>query len=323
VALAEARAAARAERDWATADELKARLEAAGWRVIDRGPGFELEPARLPDVVEDGQTSYGTVDSVPSLQEQPDGSAATVVVVAGVRTEQVPATLQALADHSPADTQVVVVAERGMPIDGPYDELIRTAAAFGPGDAISVALRRATGTIVIVLEPGQLPLADIVTPLRQRFDDPGIAIAGSHGLRSADLHRYQAAEAGDVTTLASGCYAFRRADAIERGPIDGRLQLPDSVAAWWGLRLRDEGPHAEPRRAVALDLPLQPRGDSAPTSEADARRARRDAYRISDRFRACRWLAADLPPEWRLVGDGAEHDDHGDAADEGRHTDPA
>ena len=323
MALAEQRAAARAEHDWATADELKSRLEAAGWQVTDSGTAFELAPIRPPDIVEQGQTFHGSVDSVPSLLHQPDNGEASVVVVLGDGSEPAEATLAALAEHSPPGTQVLVVAERGLVVEGACDEVIRTAGPFSPGDAVSAALRRATGNTIIVLDPRQLPRGDIIGPVRAALDDPSVAIAGSEGLWSLDLHRYQPAGNGEVTTVGSGCYAFRRADGIARGPLDGRLQLPVSVASWWGLRLRDEGPAAQPRRAIAIDLPLQPCGGAVPSSDDEARRARRDAYRISDQFRGCRWLAAELPPQGRLVGDGADGDDHHDAADEGGHTEPA
>ena len=47
VALAEARARARAMKDFATADALRARLAAAGWTVVDEsGGGWRLLPAR-------------------------------------------------------------------------------------------------------------------------------------------------------------------------------------------------------------------------------------------------------------------------------------
>ncbi len=109
----------------------------------------------------------------------------------------------------------------------------------------------------MVIDPGVVLRADPIPALAEALADAAVAIAGREGLLSADMQRYHPAGLGDVTTLRSGCYAFRRADAVERGPIDGRLHLPGSVAAWWGLRLRDEGPARPPRRAVALELPVE------------------------------------------------------------------
>ena len=42
VALADARAAAKAARDWARADELRAQIDAAGWTVVDTRDGAKL-----------------------------------------------------------------------------------------------------------------------------------------------------------------------------------------------------------------------------------------------------------------------------------------
>ena len=42
VALADARAAAKAARDWARADELRAQIDAAGWTVTDTPNGVKL-----------------------------------------------------------------------------------------------------------------------------------------------------------------------------------------------------------------------------------------------------------------------------------------
>ena len=42
-ALAEARAAARAAKNWAEADRLRAELHAAGWEMEDRADGYRAE----------------------------------------------------------------------------------------------------------------------------------------------------------------------------------------------------------------------------------------------------------------------------------------
>ena len=50
MALADARAIARAERDWARADALRARIDEAGWKVEDAGFSYALTPAAPPDL---------------------------------------------------------------------------------------------------------------------------------------------------------------------------------------------------------------------------------------------------------------------------------
>src|SRR5689334_6998263 len=76
------RAAARAARNWAEADRLRGEIEAAGWKVVDRGTDFALEPAAPATVEDGGLLRYGASVAVPSrLDEAPTGLA-TVVIVA-------------------------------------------------------------------------------------------------------------------------------------------------------------------------------------------------------------------------------------------------
>jgi hypothetical protein len=320
ITLAEDRASARAAREWSSADELKARIEAAGWRVVDDGTAFTLHPTRPPDVVEEGQTLYGAVESVPSRLAEPNSAEVTVVIIATGDTASPNASLDALQAHCAAGTEVLAVVDGSVAVTAPTAEVIRTVEPFSPGDALQAALQRATGAVIVVLEPECLPVGDILSPLAEALGDPSVGIAAIDGLLSVDLHRYGPAALGDVTTVRSGCYAFRRADAITRGPIDGRLGLRGSVAAWWGLLLRDEGAETPPRRALVIELPLQRPGEEAALPDDHARRARRDGYRIADRFRGHDWLASDVPPQGRLVGDGAHEHDHDDDTDEAGDT---
>lgn len=322
IALADERAAARVLRDYRTADELKARIEAAGWRVMDFGAGYDLEPARPADLSDGEHTFYGAVDSVPSRLDEPATATATAIVIADGTTSP-DAALEALARTVPADTQVLSLVGPGSTVTGPADEVISTAVAFGAGDALQAALRRAVGEVVVMLEPERPPSGDIVTPSVEALADPSVAIVAGEGLHSVDLHRYHPAERGDATTVASGAYAFRRAELIERGPVDGRLKLRGSVAAWLGLLLRDEGPGTAPRRAVIVDLQLGQMTTEPPLAEDHARLARRDGYRVADRFRAQGWLAGEQLEDQRVVGDGSDDGQAHDHADEPGQADQA
>ena len=79
---AHARASAREARDWAEADRLRAEIEAAGWKIADRGTDFALTPAVAPDLAEGGRVRYGSSASVPSRLDDALSGVATVVLVA-------------------------------------------------------------------------------------------------------------------------------------------------------------------------------------------------------------------------------------------------
>src|SRR5215218_1729860 len=78
--LAHERARARGERDWTEADRLRAEIEAAGWKIVDRGTDFALEPAHAPTVDVGGAVRYGSSEAVPSRLEEPASAGATVVL---------------------------------------------------------------------------------------------------------------------------------------------------------------------------------------------------------------------------------------------------
>jgi hypothetical protein len=299
-AMADARALARAERDWAEADRLRAAIEDAGWKVVDRGFSYRLSPAHPPDVVSDDVVRYGRSASVPSRLDAPSVGIATVVLVATDRPGDLVGALAALRIHAPAGTQVVVVA------DGPSHELestlveetarggaglavdvIRTSKRLGPTAALNAGIRQAGASVVILLDTSAEPTGDIVTPLLAALEEPSVAVVGASGLVSADLRHFTLAAPGDVAVVDATCLAFRRADAASRGPLDERFHRAAGLATWWSLVLRDEGEGSAPRRAVALaGLPLARRETDAasPLDGHRDREERRDSYRILDRF---------------------------------------
>jgi hypothetical protein len=321
VDLAAARAQARTARDWQAADDLKARIEAAGWRVVDNGLDFTLRRARPPDVEDAGRISYGAPDSVPSLAGEPETLGSSVVVVLPAVSGSPAATLAAVREHSPEGCRLVVVASRDVdPAElSAASEVIWTATSFSAGAALRAALRRVTSEIIVVLDPRLVPTGDVITPLREVLAEPSVAIAGAAGSESIDLWHYEPAS-GDVSVVSDGCYAFRRRDVLQREPLNDRLALAGSVATWLSLLLREGREDAPARRAVVVALPLAERAeDEADAGIGQPRLARRDAYRIADRFRGGDWPAAPDDVVAGLPGDGSDGQRQDDDADERGH----
>jgi hypothetical protein len=263
------RSEARSRHDWARADALKAQIEAAGWRVVDRGARSSVSPAAPANVEIDGETRYGSAASVPSLLDVPATTAWSVVIAASEQPERVSRLLSALRAHAPAGTQVVVVANDPSdaqvaalrpgapdrePIGGIAPEVLRTSARLGYAAALNIALHRTTGELVILADGTARPTADAITPLADELADAAVAAAGAFGLWAAEegplrpnaLDRdpvsAEDAEdpdvAADPTALEGGWLAFRRADYRELGPLDERFVTPSWLDVWWSLRLR-------------------------------------------------------------------------------------
>ncbi|HET7704102.1 MAG TPA: glycosyltransferase [Candidatus Limnocylindrales bacterium] len=299
---AHARAAARAERNWAEADRLRAEIEAAGWKVVDRGTDFALEPAHAPTVAEGATVRYGTSDAVPSRLDEPATDVATVVLVATEWPDDLDRALSAVREAAPAGVSIVVVADGptpdqdvALPMDGPGLEVVRTSERLGTAAAWNIGIRRSSGAVVVVLDPSVEPTGDVVSPLVAALDDPTVAVAGGFGIVSTDLRRFEDGPPGDVTAIEGYALAFRRADAAQRGPLDERFRFYRNLDIWWSLVLRDEGEGSAPRRAVAVPIPAVRHEHRGWTSLAEAERDRlskRNFYRIIDRFGWRRDLAA-------------------------------
>ncbi len=309
IALAEARSAARRARDWATADALKARIEAAGWRVVDAASLYTLERAAAPDVEEGGLVRYGASTSVPSRLDEAPVGVATVVLVATDWPDDLARALRALVDHSPDGTQLVVVAnapsaaqadalrdvdavDPGAP--GIATEVLWTSSRLGHAAALNAGIRRAVAPVVLVLDTSVEPRDDLVSAVVDALADPDVAVAGPFGIVSDDLRTFTAAPDGAVDVDAVEGYAlgFRRADYVARGPLDERFDFYANLDVWWSLVLRDQGEEepddALPRRAVRT-AGVQPvrhehRGWASLAADERERLAKRNFYRVLKRY---------------------------------------
>jgi hypothetical protein len=294
------RARAREARDWSEADRLRVVIEAAGWRIVDRGTDFALSPAAPPDLAVGGRIRYGSSRNVPSRLDEPVIGVATVVLIATDWPDDLARAATALRATFPVGTSVVIVAdapsaeqEAGLgaladtALGGPDVEFVWTSDRLGHGAALNVGLRRASGPIAVLLDTSVEATGDIVTPLVRALDDRTVALAGGWGIVSQDLRHFDDAPAGEVDAIEGYCLAFRRADYAERGPFDEKFKFYRNLDIWWSLVLRDEGSGRPPRRAVSMDLPAirhDHRGySSLPEAERD-RLSKRNFYRILDRF---------------------------------------
>ncbi len=307
LSVAHARAVARAAGDWTEADRLRAEIEAAGWKIADRGTDFALTPAAPADVAEGERTRYGSSVSVPSRLGEPATGLATVVLIATDWPDDLARAMAGLRASAPAGTSVVIVADgpsaeqvtalerleasEAADTDRPAalpTEIVWTSERLGHAAALNIGVRRAGAPVVVILDTSLEPTGDAVTPLVRALDDPTVAVVGGWGIVSADLRKFEDAPAGDVDAIEGYLAAFRRVDFTERGPLDERFRFYRNLDIWWSLVLRDEGEERPPRRAVSLDgltvVRHEQRGyTSLPDDERD-RQSKRNFYRIIDRF---------------------------------------
>ncbi len=301
---AAARAAARASRDWARADALRAEIEAAGWKVVDNGSRFRLEPAAPPTVEEEGRTRYGSAAAVPSALEEAATARFTVELLADDWPEDLARMLAGLRAHAPDGTQGVIVANDPSPaqaarleaasrelapIAGAAPEVVWTSVRLGYAAARNVGLRLARGAIVVLADTSVDPSGDALTPLEAALADPAVAVAGPDGFVTRDFRRFEDAPGPDADAVGMLWLAFRRSDFRALGPLDERFAFHRSLDVWWSLVLRTGvDPERPPRAARRVEVPLDRHDDRGWTRLPDAdrdRQSRRNFYLVLDRFR--------------------------------------
>jgi hypothetical protein len=306
-ALADQRAAARAAREYARADSLRAEIEAAGWRIVDQGTAYRLEPAAPPTIEEVGVIRYGSATAVPSVLDLPATAAITVLLVADDWPGDLARTLGGLRAHAPAGTQIVIVANDPSPAQaaalasgspeleplvGAAPQVLWTSARLGHAAALNVGLHRAGGAIVVLADTSIEPTGDALTPLIGALGDPDVAVAGAFGVVSSDLREFEEALGPEVDAIDGRWLAFRRADLRSLGPLDEKFIVDRSFDRWWSLVLRaGADPGRPPRSALRLDLPLarherhERHGPTSLSVEERDRLSRRNFYRVLERFR--------------------------------------
>jgi hypothetical protein len=303
-ALARERANARASHDFARADVLRASIEAAGWRVMDRGTAYRLEPAAPPTIEDVGLVRHGSAETVPSLLDEPASARFTVLLVADDQPDDLARILGGLRAHVPGGTQVLLVANDPSseqaerlapgspdlaPVAGSDPEVVWTSARLGHAVALNAGLRRARGEVVVLAGPSVEVTGDALTPLVDAFADPSVAVVGGFGVAGPDLRHLDEAAGPDVDAVDATWLAFRRTEIATLGPLDGKFVSDRWLDTWWSLVLRTGAdPDLPPRRALRLELPLVRHEQDGAVSPAVAERdrlARRNFYRVLERFR--------------------------------------
>jgi glycosyl transferase family 2 len=246
VRLAELRAEARGQRDFATADRLRDEILAAGWQVLDRPDGFELRPlpprrpvcvvADLHSWPEDGERFFASLTAQPL----PDGGFEIVEVV---------------------------------PTNGfAWDR--------------NAALSQADADVVVFVDTSLEVTGDLLGDLLGALDDPAVAVAGPFGLVSTDLRDYEERTAGDVVAIQGYCLAARREDLVAVGGFRETFAFYRNADIDLSLRLRTSGPEARRAVAVGAEhcrRHAHRAWEETPPEERD-RLSRRNMGRILDRF---------------------------------------
>lgn len=244
--LAEQRAEARRERDFAAADVLRDEIAAAGWQVFDRPDGFELVPVPVPRAV----SVIADINRWPQDAER---------LITSLRRQQEP--------------------RGGM-------ELVEVAPERGFGAARNGTLEQARGDVVVLVDTSLEVTGDLLASLVAVLSDPTVAVAGPFGLASRNLREYEERTEGDVVAVQGYCVAARRADLLAVGGFRESFAFYRNADIDLSLRLRTAGPVVRRAVAVGAEHCRRHTHRAWEETEPEERQrlSRKNMRRILDRF---------------------------------------
>ncbi|MDQ6874807.1 MAG: hypothetical protein M3042_07070 [Actinomycetota bacterium] len=283
-ALAQRRSAARAGRDFAAADELRAQIAASGWLVADAPGGFTLTPKPAYEVA-------SSVRELPNRSAEPDGRRASVAVIVPGWPDDLREFAAAALAHLPDDV-VLLALDLGNQ-DGAGDALHELALAHpgrieelhvvqpvGWAEAVTALGRADAAAVHVVADLSTIFTGDSVSPLLRALDDPSVVGAGWRGVRvNDDWRSFTDAPAGDVEALLGYLFAVRR-QALLAVPPHPKARFYRNADMEWSYALRDAGLG---RLVVPADLPVR-QGRHRGYHDSDPAYRDRESKRNYDRF---------------------------------------
>lgn len=275
--LAELRARRRAAGDFTAADELRGRIADAGFRVVDRPDGYDLNP------VEDAPRLDPA--DVPSVLELPPDADWSVHWLHQGWVEDVLRGVASFGEAAGARVMHQVVVE-SVAADLPWPpdiEVVRLRRDPGFGAARNAGLRRSRGRLVAVVDGSVEAHGDVFGPLEEVLADPAVGVAGPIGVVTEDLREFREAEGPDVDAIEGYLMAFRRELLTDGAAFDPKFRFYRAADIDLSFQLKARG-----LRAVRVDVPVRRHEHRAWTRVPPDRRqalSKRNMYRFLDRFR--------------------------------------
>ena len=277
--LGRARQAARADKNFALADQIRDQIAQAGYEIVDVATGFELHEKSLVQSVADIQK----LKNLPKT----DRAITVAIIVNGFHTDAI-TSVNSIKAHSTAE--IVVLATE------PADDLASVVDSHthvfylekdsGWGENANALLRISSTPYVVIMDPSTTFTGDAISPVVHELSKKDFVAVGWRGGLVNIEDQWRTVDdkgAGEVDVLFSYFFALDKDAALQAGGFNPRAIYYRNADMEFSLRLK----HAA-GRLLQIDLPLvQGRHHGYYDTEESFRDAqsKKNYDRILERFR--------------------------------------
>ena len=277
--LGRARQVARAEKNFALADQLRDQIAQAGYEIVDVVGGFELHAKSLVQV-------FPEIQKLKNLPKS-DRSITVAIVVNGFHEDAV-TSVNSIKAHSSAEILVLATqpAEDLSSIVDSHTHVIQLENDPGWGECANAALRIISTPFAVIMDPSTTFTGDAISPVLQELQKKDFAAVGWRGGLINIEDQWRSVDdkgAGEVDVLFSYFLAVDKDAALQAGGFNARAIYYRNADIEFSLRLKHASGHL-----LQMDLPLE---QGRHHGYYDAEESFRDAQskknydRILERFR--------------------------------------
>ena len=277
--LGRARQAARADKNFALADQLRDQIAQDGYEIVDVADGFELNEKSLVISVDDIQKLKNLPNSAYQL---------TVAIIVNGFHEDAITSINTIKEHSSAEIVVLATEpakDLGVVVDT-HTKVFHLEKDPGWGECANALLKIAATPFVIIMDPSTTFTGDAITPVLEELNKKDFVAVGWRGGLVNIEDQWRSVDdkgAGEVDVLFSYFFALDKDAALAAGGFNVRAIYYRNADMEFSLRLK----HAA-GRLLQMDLPLaQGRHHGYYDTEESFRDAqsKKNYDRILERFR--------------------------------------
>ena len=246
--LGRARQAARADKNFALADQLRDQIAQGGYEIVDVVGGFELHAKSLVQVFAD----------IQKLKNLPKSDRAiTVAMVVNGFHEDAITSVNSVKAHSSAEILILATqpAEDLSSIVDSHTHVIQLENDPGWGECANAALRIISTPFAVIMDPSTTFTGDAITPVLQELEKKDFVAVGWRGGLINIEDQWRSVDdkgTGEVDVLFSYFLAVDKDAALQAGGFNARAIYYRNADIEFSLRLKHASGHL-----LQMDLPLE------------------------------------------------------------------